>query len=127
MNCPKCAGILAKHEFSDSIAAYRCGDCCGILIERDVLKRIRDEVRADEFFDIGHPKVGQAMDGIRTYNCPRCRQAMVPATNERQQHIRFETCSKCGLFYFDAGELIDFSNETVLEKVWGFLTGTIKR
>ena len=117
MKCPKCSGVLVRQQYSDNIALHRCNDCCGIMLEPEILERIRAEVRADEFFDIGHAKVGDALDHIDRYDCPACKVPMVAGRDPKQIHIQFETCPKCRRLFLDAGELIDLSHETLMDKL----------
>lgn len=117
MQCPKCEGVLTPQDYSDDISVHRCTECCGILLEPQMLERIRAQVRADEFFDIGHTKVGKVLNPIREYACPSCQAPMQAASDPRQVHVRFETCTVCGMLFLDAGELIDLSHETIMDKL----------
>ena len=121
--CPKCDGVLVRYAYSDEITLMRCRGCHGMLVEAAMLERIRRAVRADEFFDTGHPKVGRAMDSVTELRCPACGGAMGSAPHAEQRHVRIETCAACGMLFLDAGELIDLSHDSLLERVWQAVTG----
>jgi Zn-finger nucleic acid-binding protein len=126
MKCPKCGGSLARHSYSESVAVARCHACHGMLLEAGMLERIREAVRADEFFDIGHPKVGRALDRPGSYSCPACGAAMDTRPHPTQPHVRIENCAGCGAIFLDAGELLDLSHESLLERIWDALTGRLR-
>ena len=94
-----------------------------MLLETGMLERIRRQIRADEFFDTGHPKVGRAMDRVTELFCPGCGEPMSSAPHAEQRHVQIESCETCGLLFLDAGELIDLSHDSVLERIWKAVTG----
>ncbi len=117
IKCPKCRGVLQQTIFSRDISILRCSVCCGMLIDPDTIIKIRKAVRADEFFDIGHPKVGKALDKVDEMLCPSCDVPMRKETDAEQIHIKYETCPSCRRMFLDAGELIDLSQETLIDKL----------
>lgn len=125
MQCPKCNGIMGRYAYSESISLMRCKSCQGMLLESGMLEKIRAVVRADEYFDIGHPKVGRAFDRVQEYACPACSAPMRATAASRQGHIQIEVCSECSAVFLDAGELIDLSHDTFLERVWDAISGTL--
>ena len=125
MKCPKCAGSMQVQKFSDDIVLLRCRGCYGMLLEAGMLERIRAAVRADEFFDTGHPKVGRAFDDAPPFDCPVCGAPMSSLPHPAQRHVRIESCAGCGALFLDAGELIDLSRDSLLERVWEAVTGRL--
>jgi len=126
LRCPKCSGTLARHAFTEDIALFRCTDCHGMLLEAGMLEKIRSQVRADEFFDVGHPKVGRALDGIAACRCPACGGAMSSVAHPEQTHVRIDSCEACGCVFLDAGELLDLSHDSLLERVWETIVAALR-
>jgi Zn-finger nucleic acid-binding protein len=118
---------MMRQSLGEELALMRCGGCGGMLLETGVLERIRDAVRADEFFDTGHPKVGRALDEMDPFDCPACGQPMRSTPHPDQRHVRIERCDGCGALFLDAGELIDLSRDSLLERIWETLTGRLGR
>jgi hypothetical protein len=97
-----------------------------MLLEAGMLERIRTAVRAEEFFDTGHPKVGRAFDTPGSYACPACGAVMSTQPHPSQPHVRIESCAGCGALFLDAGELIDLAHESLLERIWDAVTGRLR-
>jgi Zn-finger nucleic acid-binding protein len=125
--CPKCGATLAREAHSEGVSLWRCQGCKGMLLEAGVLERVRDTVRADEFFDIGHPKVGRALDAVPVSRCPACGGSMHRHSHPAQPHVFIDSCGDCAAVFLDAGELLDLSNESWLERLWESLTGKLVR
>ena len=125
MRCPKCDGVLGWSAYSETISVMRCKSCYGMLLEPGMLEKIRAEVRADEYFDVGHPKVGRSLDAVHEFDCPSCGGPMQSAPDPAQTHIHVESCSSCGAIFLDAGELLDLSHDTLLERLWTTLSGRL--
>lgn len=93
-----------------------------------MLERISTAVRADEFFDIGHPKVGRTLDRVSVARCPACAGSMQRTPHPSQPHVSIDTCESCAAVFLDAGELLDLSHESWLERIWEALTrGLVRR
>lgn len=127
MNCSKCGGPLGHIAYSEDIAIWRCQSCCGMLLETGTLEKIRKAVRADEFFDVGHPKVGKALDTVAAISCPLCKAPMRSGHDPAQPHIQLDTCSGCGAVFLDAGELIDLSHQSLFERLYAMVRGAVDR
>jgi Zn-finger nucleic acid-binding protein len=125
MKCPKCDALMQRHAMGEELSLMRCRGCKGMLLEAGMLERIRTAVRADEFFDTGHPKVGRALDDVDPFDCPVCGARMLSAPHPEQRHVRIEHCGGCGAIFLDAGELIDLSRDSLLERVWEAITGRL--
>lgn len=118
---------MQRQSFAGEITLMRCRGCRGMLLEAGTLERIRAAVRADEYFDTGHPKVGRAFDESEPFDCPACGQPMRSTPHPEQKHVRIELCDGCGALFLDAGELIDLSRDSLLERVWEAVTGRLGR
>jgi Zn-finger nucleic acid-binding protein len=118
---------MERQVFGEGIELVRCRACRGMLLAEGMLDRIRDAVRADEFFDTGHPKVGRALDGAGPFDCPACGEPMRSLPHPDQKHVRIESCAACGALFLDAGELIDLSRDSLLERVWEAVAGRLGR
>ena len=121
--CPKCGEELLRQEFSGELSLWRCRGCKGMLLEAGMLERVSTVVRADEFFDIGHPKVGRALDVVSAALCPLCAGTMCRSRHPSQPHVFTDNCLTCFAVFLDAGELLDLSSESWLERLWEALTG----
>ena len=125
--CPKCGETLGRQVHSEALAVWRCRGCHGILLGPGELELIRESVRADQFFDTGHPKVGRALDAVPVNACPACGGSMERRSHPRQPHVHVDACRDCGAVFLDAGELLDLSHESILERVWEAVTGALVR
>lgn len=118
---------MQRQSFADDIALLRCRGCHGMLLEAGMLERIQGVVRADEFFDTGHPKVGRALDDVDPFDCPGCGAPMISERHPHQRHVRIERCPACNALFLDAGELIDLTHDSLLERIWEAVTGRLGR
>lgn len=125
--CPKCGETLARQVYSETLSVWRCRGCHGLVLGTDELEQVREAVRADQFFDTGHPKVGRALDAVPANACPACGGAMERRNHPRQRHVHVDACEVCGAVFLDAGELLDLSHESFLERVWEAVTGALVR
>ena len=110
MKCPKCNGELAASKFGD-VEIDRCRNCKGLWFdaaEHEELKR-REGSQA---IDTG--AAGKAVEGGSKL-CPRCSVKMIDMVVAAQPHIKYESCGVCHGVFFDAGEFLDFREETLGE------------
>ena len=112
---------MKRQALGPAIELMRCVECGGLLLYPGMLERIRQTVRADEFFDIGHPKVGRALDAAAVSACPVCGGSMRSGAHPEQAHVRVEQCTACDALFLDAGELTDLSHDSMLERLWNLL------
>lgn len=113
MNCPKCSGDLETVSYKE-IEFERCDLCQGLwfdLLEKEDLLKIE----GSESIDIGDDQVGKQYQDIRSIDCPKCHQRMVPMIDKDQFHIKYESCQSCYGTFFDAGEFTDLKERTILD------------
>ncbi len=76
--------------------------------EHEDLKEIAEGV------DTGDPEVGKKYNEIGDIYCAVCPNSkMIRMVDAEQSHIWFESCPTCYGRFYDAGELIDFSEHTI--------------
>jgi len=112
MKCPKCGGEFKQARHGD-VEFDRCSGCNGLwfdAFEHEALKA----TPGFEAIDLG-PKKHRAGDGEGTKICPRCNVRMIDMVVAAQPHIAYESCPVCHGVYFDAGEFLDFREETFQE------------
>lgn len=69
--------------------------------------------------DLGTPHKDPESMSVLPLRCPRDRSALIVMTAQDQSHIRYDACTVCGGAFFDAGELKDISEVTLVEKLKG--------
>ncbi|NNE37302.1 MAG: zf-TFIIB domain-containing protein [Gammaproteobacteria bacterium] len=112
MKCPKCNEQM---ERAHSVYADvdRCSGCKGLwldMLEYKDIKNIANEI------DIGDPKVGKEFDKKDDIYCPVCANCkMIKMSDPRQPHIHFESCVTCYGRFYDAGEIKDLAEETLVD------------
>jgi len=114
MECPKCFGELESVTYGD-IEFERCDACGGLwfdLFEKEDLLKIK----GSESIDIGDEQVAEMYKDIRSIDCPKCHQRMIPMVDKDQFHIKYESCQNCFGTFFDAGEFRDLKEFTVLDR-----------
>lgn len=115
MKCPKCAAEFETltHE---GVEVDRCTGCGGVWLdarEWEALEQTADPAG----IDTGTRRAGKAQDAVRSVPCPRCSVPMMSMADVTQFHIVYESCPQCAGTFFDAGELRDLSELTVIERV----------
>lgn len=123
MNCPKCPGTLEPKTYGRKITVHRCSDCGGLFCMPEVLLEMKKEWMSDAVLDSGDPRMGKALDKVADINCPNCNVPMDKTADERQTHIWFETCPKCGGIFLDAGEFTDLKYDTFMDRIRGLMRG----
>lgn len=123
MQCPKCESPMEQVNtpYAD---VERCTGCQGLwldMLEHEDLKEIARGV------DIGDPEVGKQFNEIDKVDCPVCANSrMLRMVDPHQPHIWFESCPTCYGRYYDAGELVDWSERTVADFFKRLLAGERK-
>jgi Zn-finger nucleic acid-binding protein len=110
MKCPKCDGELVSSKFED-VEIDRCRGCKGLwfdAFEHEELTR-REGSQA-----IDREGPAKAVAGGSKL-CPRCSVKMIDMVVAAQPHIKYESCGVCHGVFFDAGEFLDFREETLGE------------
>jgi Zn-finger nucleic acid-binding protein len=96
------------------IEVDRCTNCYGLwfdMLELEDLKAMKDS----EHLDIGDSSVGRLYDAMKRVSCPSCSSRMIKMVDTTQPHLTYEACTVCYGVFFDAGELRDYKEETVLD------------
>ena len=114
MQCPKCNSSFERITYSN-IEVDRCSNCKGIWFDW-LEKEDLNQIAGSESIDIGDEQVGAKYNQMRDISCPRCVVKMLPMVDKDQFHIQYESCPSCFGTFFDAGELKDYSEQTVVER-----------
>lgn len=115
MNCPKCnssMNLLPHLPYS----AQKCSNCHGLWFkggEKDVVAALKDA----ECLDSPETNIAANYNSQRDIDCPACQTKMIKMADKSQLHIKFESCPSCRGIFFDAGELTDLSEHTLVEKL----------
>jgi len=113
MQCPKCLSDMEVVTFK-TIEVERCTSCKGLwfdMLEHEDLKKLS----GSEVIDTGDPEIGKVYNKIDKINCPKCSTEMIRMADRHQHHIWYESCHQCYGVFFDAGEFIDYKEETILD------------
>jgi len=116
MDCPKCNAEMNERNLrtlQGLVTFDQCSACKGFWFDTGEAEKLKDSHEPD-FIDSGDPVTGKDFSKIRDINCPRCGKQMEKVTDPKQRHIELETCREHGVF-MDAGEFIDYKNETVMD------------
>lgn len=109
-----------------AVAIDRCPTCGGVWLDRGELDALRHTTLLEE-----HRNTLDALDSLGTDEptdrpqpllCPRDRARMSVHKHPDQRHIEFDSCSKCGGMFFDAGELTDMTEFTLGERLKALLS-----
>jgi Zn-finger nucleic acid-binding protein len=119
MRCPKCDSEFETFT-EQSISIRRCTGCRGIWL--DALEPLdRTKINASVGIDSGNRKTGRRYNETHNIDCPRCAVKMLTVTDSIQTHIEFESCPACAGCFFDAGELKDLTELTLVERLKAML------
>ena len=116
MDCPKCNAEMNERNLrtlQGLVTFDQCSACKGFWFDTGEAEKLKDSHEPD-FIDSGDPEAGKEFNKIRDINCPRCGKQMEKVTDPKQRHIELERCHEHGVF-MDAGEFIDYKNETVMD------------
>lgn len=116
MDCPKCDAAMNERSLRTlkGLVTYdQCSSCKGFWFDTGEAEKLKGSFRPD-FIDHGDPKKGKELNEVRDVNCPRCGKQMEKISDPKQRHIKLETCAEHGVF-MDAGEFVDYKNETVMD------------
>lgn len=113
MICPKCATEMEQVVYEE-VEVDRCPACKGIWLDAGEREALTTP-EAVAAIDSGDASSGNAVRAVDRFPCPRCKGGMVRMVDPRQSHVWFEKCSTCGGAFFDASELRDLSEVTVLD------------
>ena len=118
MKCPKCAGSMNELQGLD-FSADRCDQCGGIWLKDSDID-VKQHVAAVDSIDQSvepHNDNRADLNDVRDIQCPSCDVAMIKMIDRTQLSVDYEACPDCRGAFFDAGELKDLSEFTLLERV----------
>lgn len=122
ISCPKDGETMSRITLG-AVAVDRCPSCGGVWLDAGELEGVRRAM-------LDHSVTLDALDGLGTSEpserpqpllCPRDRSRLSVHRDPKQKHIEFDSCTKCGGLFFDAGELSDLSEFTLGERVRSLL------
>ena len=124
MQCPKCQGAMENVRYGGGDReVQRCTQCAGIWFKPHDLTRLKSTYKAD-IIDHGKASIGRKHNKVDDIDCPQCGARMEKVSDERQSHIWYESCPNGHGVYLDAGELTDLANDTVMDYVKKWITGS---
>jgi Zn-finger nucleic acid-binding protein len=102
---------------------HRCTACHGLWFKPVDLTRLRNTYKA-EIIDAGSTRKGKELNKVEDIDCPECGKQMSKVSDDDQTHIWYESCPDGHGVYFDAGELTDLSQDTFMDTIKGWITGS---
>lgn len=127
MQCPKCTTAMSELA-GLAFAAHRCNGCGGVwLCDADL--NVQEHAPAIEQIDTSPFDRESQMNEHRDINCPACDARLIKMLDRYQLNIEYELCPDCRGAFFDAGELKDLSEFTLLERInhlWDTLKTNLK-
>lgn len=118
ISCPKDGDTMSRITLGE-VSIDRCPSCGGVWLDKGELEAIRSAA-------IDHKETLDALDQLGTLEpavrpnpleCPRDHSRMSVHHHPQQHHIEFDSCTKCGGLFFDAGELSDLTEFTLGERL----------
>ncbi|MFK7882818.1 MAG: zf-TFIIB domain-containing protein [Phycisphaerales bacterium] len=122
VSCPKDGETMSRITLG-TVAIDRCSTCGGVWLDKGELDGIRKAA-------LDHKETLDALDSLGTtesgdrpqpLECPRDHARMSVHHHPTQHHIEFDSCTKCGGMFFDAGELGDLTELTLGERLKALL------
>lgn len=117
--CPKCKSPMESVVVSE-YTVERCTNCAGLwfdLREHEHIAKSEHDVNA---LDVGDAVQGAERNAQRDVDCPRCHVRMIKLGMPVQSHIQYENCPLCHGAFLDAGELRDYADFSLAERVSNF-------
>jgi Zn-finger nucleic acid-binding protein len=108
-DCPCCDRPLAAAALDGDTVGY-CPDCRGLLLSSDHFARVVAERRGENPDQFRWVEPIDPTELRRVTRCPRCRQRTDTHPYGAGGSAVIDSCHRCRLVWFDAGEL------TVLEQ-----------
>jgi Zn-finger nucleic acid-binding protein len=98
----------------DGVTVDRCASCKGLWFDANEQKWLKEK-KGTHAIDAGDTAVGQKMDKITDYPCPRCGGAMIRMVSVGRHPADYEACTACCGIFLDAGEFRDLEDCTMSE------------
>lgn len=122
ISCPKDQEPMSRITLG-SVAIDRCPTCGGVWLDQGELEGIKRAMldhgeTLDELDDLGTSEPEARPQPLA---CPRDHSHLSIHRDPKQTHIEFDSCTKCGGLFFDAGELSDLTEFTLGERLKSLL------
>lgn len=114
--CPKCRRKAELVQVG-GVTIDRCTACGGLWLDALELERVLATRGAARKADPKAPEIEAATGRSGASICPRDGSMLIHMVDQRQTHIRYESCTVCGGVFLDAGELRDLSEFTLGERL----------
>jgi len=101
------------------ISVDRCRSCGGLWLDAMELEKVVAAKGTARTIDLGTPVENPEDMSVLPLKCPRDHEPLILMTGQDQSHIRYDACTVCGGAFFDAGELKDMSEVTLVERLKG--------
>ena len=115
---------MERIRVEKAVDVDQCAHCGGIWLDggeledllglpggaRDLITRLDSGAYDDHGAMVNSFGVGELV-------CPRDGTQLSAVNDDQQKHIEYELCPTCGGMYFDAGELSDLSEFTLVERL----------
>jgi Zn-finger nucleic acid-binding protein len=111
MRCPKCRADMLPLTY-EGVEIDRCKHCSGIWFDVGEREELGSK-KAAVAIDTGSRRTGKQTNKIDRYRCPRCSGGMMRVVDPQQSHIWYEECTSCRGSFFDAGEFVDLTHNTI--------------
>ncbi len=100
------------------VTVDRCPTCAAVWVDVQDLKRLKTDESAASVVDAGAGT--RVVTGkSRTLACPRDGTVLATMRDPAQGHIEYDACRLCGGVLFDAGELKDLADYSLVERLKG--------
>ena len=121
LRCPKDGTLMERQTLrakgsSAGVTIDRCARCGALWLDANELESIV-AMGAAKQADLGPFGKDKPNGPIAPLNCPRDDSILVEVADKQQKHVLIMLCTECGGKLLDAGELIDLSEFTFMERL----------
>lgn len=117
------------HEISGlQFSALQCSGCSGVWLA-DSDEGLTKQAEVIEDTAPATEAAVRSNNDLKKITCPKCQVGMISMVHRTQLHIEYEACPDCRGAYFDAGELKDLRDFTLVEQIsqlWDTLKTNLK-
>ncbi len=118
IHCPRCMAMMDPQPAA-GISVDRCRSCGGMWLDSLELEKVVAAKGTGRTIDLGTPHKDPESMSVLPLKCPRDRSPLIIMTGQDQSHIKYDACTVCGGAFFDAGELKDLSEVSLVERLRG--------
>ncbi len=122
LRCPKDGTLMERQTVgakggSPGVTIDRCARCGALWLDANEMEQIF-ALHAAKSVDLGPFGADNKPNGpIAPLHCPRDHSLLVEIADKQQKHVLIMLCTECGGKLLDAGELIDLSEFTMMERL----------